>query len=334
MRVKELEFGFETKLFSNRVGVELSVYDKVTEDQILQVLTSNTSGYTSKLQNVGKSKNSGVEMLINLVPVQNSDFRWDVSFNAAYNKSEVLDLGGTDDDPVTEIVLSQGEVRGQLWHVLGAPLGQLRGIGYLKDANGNVIHDSNNGNYLTTPGYVALGQAIPKWVGGIFNSVTYKGVTLSVLVDFKLGHELFSTTNFNAWRHGLHKGTLPGRDTGLVIGEGVNQEGATNTIGVGVDSYYGRIRGTNLMEPFAYNAGFWKIRQMALGYDFTKHLQSVKFIKGLRLDFVANNLLILKKWTPNIDPEQASFSSDNLSGIEDPALPPTRTLGFNLNVKF
>lgn len=330
MRVKEWEFGLETKLFDNRVGLEISFYDKVTEDQILQVLSSNTSGYTSKLQNVGKSKNNGVEMLLSLTPVQTSNLQWNVSFNAAFNESEVIDLG----EGVNEIVLSQGEVRGQLWHVLGAPLGQLRGIGYLKDDNGNIIHDSNNGNYLTTPEYVALGQAIPKWVGGIFNSVNFKGITLSVLVDFKLGHDLFSTTNFNAWRHGLHKGTLVGRETGLVVGEGVNEEGQANTIGVPVDAWYGRIRGTNLMEPFSYNAGFWKIRQMSLGYDFTKHLSSVAFINGLRLDFVANNVLILKKWTENIDPEQASFSSDNLSGIEDPALPPTRSLGFNLNVKF
>ncbi len=88
------------------------------------------------------------------------------------------------------------------------------------------------------------------------------------------------------------------------------------------------------MEEFTYNAGFWKIRQLAIGYDFTKHLSSVEWIKGLRLDFVANNVAMLKKWTPNIDPEQISFASDNLNGIEDPALPPQRTLGFNLNVKF
>jgi len=88
------------------------------------------------------------------------------------------------------------------------------------------------------------------------------------------------------------------------------------------------------MEEFTYNAGFWKIRQLAIWYDFTKHLSSVEWIKGLRLDFVANNVAMLKKWTPNIDPEQISFASDNLNGIEDPALPPQRTLGFNLNVKF
>ncbi len=330
MRVKEIEFGLETKLFRNRVGFEISYYDKVTEDQILEVLTSNASGYTSKLQNVGKSKNTGVEILLTLNPIQSTNFNWDFSFNAAYNTSEVLDLG----EGVTELVLSQGEVRGQLWHVLGQPLSQLYGFAYLRDDQGRQVFSSSSGNFLTTPQRVALGNAIPKWVGGFFNSFDYKGVQFSFLIDFKLGHDLFSTTNFNAWRHGLHKGTLEGREDGFIIGDGVNEDGSPNTTPIDIDSYYGRIRGANLMEEFTYNAGFWKLRQLSLGYDFTKHLRSVKFIRGLKLDIVANNFLILKKHTPNIDPEQSSFASDNLSGIEDPALPPTRSFGFNLNVKF
>ncbi len=330
MRVKEIEFGLETKLFRNRVGFEISYYDKITEDQILQKLVSNTSAFDSELENVGRSKNTGVEILLNLNPVQSANFNWDFSFNAAYNTSEVLDLG----EGVTELVLSQGEVRGQLWHVLGQPLAQLYGFAYLRDANGNQVFSSSSGNFLTTEQRVALGNAIPKWVGGIFNSFDYKGVQLSFLIDFKLGHDLFSTTNFNAWRHGLHKGTLEGREDGFIIGDGVNEDGSPNTTPIDIDSYYGRIRGANLMEEFTYNAGFWKLRQVSLGYDFTKHLRSVEFIRGLKLDIVANNVLILKKWTPNIDPEQSSFASDNLSGIEDPALPPTRSIGFNLNVKF
>jgi hypothetical protein len=62
------------------------------------------------------------------------------------------------------------------------------------------------------------------WVGGITNGFSYRGINLSFLVDFKLGHKMISATNFNAWRHGLHKGTLPGRAEGYVIGEGVNQQ--------------------------------------------------------------------------------------------------------------
>src|SRR5690606_38196443 len=98
--------------------------------------------------------------------------------------------------------------------------------------------------------------------------------------------------------------------------------------------YYQVVRNTDVMEPFVYNAGFWKLRQMSIGYDFSKFLSEGSPITGLKFDIIANNLFIIKKWTDNIDPEQIGFASDNLSGIEDPALPTTRNIGFNLNVKF
>ena len=83
-----------------------------------------------------------------------------------------------------------------------------------------------------------------------------------------------------------------------------------------------------------YDAGLWKLRQISLGYDFTKFFPKKLFIKGIRLSAVANNVAIIKKWVPNIDPEQFGFSSDNLIGLESTGLPTTRSIGFNLNVKF
>jgi hypothetical protein len=71
-----------------------------------------------------------------------------------------------------------------------------------------------------------------------------------------------------------------------------------------------------------------------LGYDFTKLLPSNIFVKGLKVSAVANNIAILKKWVPNIDPESFGYAMDNLSGLESTGLPTTRSLGFNLNVKF
>jgi hypothetical protein len=71
-----------------------------------------------------------------------------------------------------------------------------------------------------------------------------------------------------------------------------------------------------------------------LGYDFTKHLPQDFMVKGLVLNFVANNVLMIKKWVDNIDPESFGYTSDNLVGMESPGLPTTRGMGFNLNVKF
>lgn len=332
MRVAESEVGLELKLFNDRVGVDVTYYNKLTTDQILNAQVSDASGYTGKLINVGESRNKGVEMLLNLVPVQLPNFKWNVTLNGSYNTSKVLKLGENDTDK--EIIVGRGVFEGELRQVVGEPIGQLYGYGYLRDDQGRQVFDANNGRPLRTPTQISFGSAIPVHVGGIFNSFTYKGINLSFLVDFKLGHKMISATNFNAWRHGLHKETLVGREQGYVVGNGVNPNGEINTVQTPVQAFYETVRSSNLMEPIVYDAGFWKLRQITIGYDFTPLLGSTSIIKSLRLNAVANNVAILKKWVPNIDPEQFGFSSDNLIGLEAPGLPTTRSIGFNLNAKF
>lgn len=332
LRVSELEFGVELKLLNERIGLDITYYDKTTEDQILSAQVSDASGYTNRLINVGKSKNSGLEMLLNVSPVRTSNFQWDISMNGSYNTSEVLTLGNKASDTI--ITVGTGIFIGELRQQVGKQLGQLYGFGYLRDEQGRQVFDANNGQPLRTPTQVSFGSAIPKWVGGITNSFNYKGINFSFLIDFKLGHKLISGTNFNAWRHGLHKGTLPGREQGFVVGNGVNPNGEVNTKQTSVQTFYETVRTSNIAEEFVYDAGFWKLRQVTLGYDFTRLLPEKLFVKGIRLSAVANNVAILKKWVPNIDPEQFGFSSDNLIGLESTGLPTARSIGFNLNVKF
>jgi TonB-linked SusC/RagA family outer membrane protein len=333
MRVSEKEIGLELKLFNNAVGIDFTYYDKLSSDQILRAQTSNAGGYLNQLINVGQSQNRGLEMLVNLMPVKRQSFGWNLIFNAAYNKTKVLNLGEDVSDNM--ITVGTGDFTGELRQVVGQPLGQLYGFGFLRDAQGRQVFDAGNGRPLRTPTQIAFGSALPLWVGGITNSFDYKGINLSFLVDFKLGHKMISGTNFNAWRHGLHKGTLPGREEGFVIGEGVNPNGEVNQTKSVVQAYYETVRSQNIAEPFLYNAGLWQLRQISVGYDFTRFLpKSAPFIKGLRLNAVANNVAILKKWVPNIHPEQFGFPSDNLIGLEATGLPIMRSVGFNLNLKF
>jgi hypothetical protein len=144
---------------------------------------------------------------------------------------------------------------------------------------------------------------------------------------------MISGTNFNAVRHGNHKMTLPGRDTG-VIGEGVNQQGQPNTVATESQSYWEVVRSQQLIEPIVYDSGYWKLRQINLGYNFQHFIPEDSFIKGATLSLLANNIWLIKKWVPNIDPDSFGFSSDNVSGLESTGVPTTRSLGFNLNLKF
>jgi len=217
--------------------------------------------------------------------------------------------------------------------VVGEEMGQIAGYGYARDVKGQQIFQSN-GLPLRTPDLVLFGSGLPKWTGGFLNSLNYKGIGFSFLVDYKLGNKMLSGTNFNAIRHGLHKMTLEGRETGYVIGDGVNSSGAQNTAKAAVQTYWEHLRSQQIVEPVIYNGGFWKLRQVSLGYDFTKYLPVKWPIKGLKLDLVSYNVLILKKWVDNIDPESVGYGVDGMVGLESPGLPTTRSFGANLNIKF
>lgn len=331
MRIKETEAGLELKMFQNKVNLDVAVYKKLTIDQIVSVQISDASGFTTTLINSGESQNKGFEGLLNLVPLMSKNFRWEFTANTAYNITRLNSLATS--KPGERFTTGSHPFNGEVRLVVGEELGQISGYGYARDAKGRMIFQSN-GLPLRTPDFVLFGSGLPKWTGGFLNNFTYKGVNLSVLIDYKLGNMMLSGTNFNAIRHGLHKMTLEGRESGNVIGKGVTQSGAENTAPAKVQTYWEHLRSQQIVESVVYNGGYWKVRQVSLGYDFTRYIPVKWPVKGLKLDFVANNLLIIKKWVDNIDPESVGYGTDAMVGLESPGLPTTRGLGVNLNIKF
>ncbi len=331
MRASEKEIGFELKLFKSRVNVDFAAYQKLTMDQIVSAQISDASGFVNTLINSGKSQTNGLELLLNLVPIKSRDFKWDVTFNGSYNKTKVLSL--LTDTEGERITVGTHVFNGELRQVVGQEMGQIYGFGFRRDAAGKMVFGAN-GIPLRTTNLISYGSALPKWVGGITNSFNYKGFSLSVLVDFKLGNMMLSGTNFNLVRHGLHKMTLSGRDQGGIVGVGVNAAGEVNAVKANPQDYWSVVRSLALIEPVVYNGGYWKLRQITAGYDITRFIPKGLSLKSAKLSFVANNVFMLKKWIDNIDPETFGYSSDNLVGMESTGLPSTRSLGFNLNVKF
>lgn len=330
MRTKEVEFGVEMRMFDSKVGLEVSVYQKKTIDQIVNAQISDASGFVNTRINSGQSQNRGIEMTLNLAPVRTRKFQWDFTFAAAYNETKVLSL--LTDKPGERITVGTHVFNGELRQIVGLPMGQIAGFGYRRDAQGRQVFGSN-GLPLRTPDLINFGSAIPNWVGGITNSFNIYGVSLSFLIDFKLGNMILSGTNFNAVRHGLHNMTLAGREGGIV-GDGVDVNGNKNTVVAQVQPYWEVVRSQALIEPVVYNGGYWKLRQITAGYDLTKYVPEKWPVKGVKVNLFANNVLMLKKWVDNIDPETFGYSSDNVIGMESPGLPSTRSIGVNLNIKF
>ncbi len=342
-KTSEAEIGLELKLFKNRLSLDVTGYRKTTKDQIVSSQVSDASGFTSTVINSGISRNDGIEMLIGFSPVKNKDFQWNVSFNSSYNITKVLSLT-TDDDGTPEkdynkdgrperFTTGTHVFNGEVRQVVGQEMGQIYGFGFRRNDAGQMVFGTN-GLPLRTTDLISYGSALPKWTGGFTNSFNYRGISLSFLIDFKLGNMMLSGTNFNAVRHGLHQMTLQGREEGGVVGVGVTEKGEPNTVKANVQDYWSVVRSLALVEPVVYDGGYWKLRQITAGYDLTKFLPKSFPVKGLKLSITANNVLMLKKWVPNIDPDSFGYSSDNLVGMESTGLPSTRSIGFNLNAKF
>ncbi|MBW3469501.1 SusC/RagA family TonB-linked outer membrane protein [Arthrospiribacter ruber] len=330
MRVSELEAGFELTFLDGRVNLDIAAYNKITTDQIVSAQISDASGFQTTSINSGQSRNRGVEGLLRIIPIETEKFLWEASINGAYNKTKVLSL--LSDEPGERITVGTHVFNGELRQIVGEEMGQVAGFGFRRDDAGNIIY-GGNGLPLRSNDLINFGSALPRWVGGINNAFNYNGVSFSFLVDFRLGGTMLSGTNFNAVRHGLHKMTLEGREGG-VVGQGVTESGEINTTAAPVQTYWEVVRSLGLVEPVVYNSGFWKLRQVTLGYDLSRVIPPNRFFQSMHLSLVANNVFILKKWVDNIDPESFGYTSDNLVGLEATGLPSTRGLGFNLNVKF
>src|SRR5690606_12218280 len=182
-------------------------------------------GYTSALLNVGELSNRGVEILLTGAPIKTNKFNWDVSYNFAYNKSEILKLA-----PGLSTVGGAG---------VGRPYNTIRGRTYLTNENGVRVYNRLSGYEVQGP-EIEYGQGVPPYTMGLTNNFRYKSFSLNVLLDGKFGNIVQSGLSRYMYRFGLSKNTLPGRENGLTV-SGVDQDGQpfTKTWPVDqLDTYY------------------------------------------------------------------------------------------------
>ena len=324
LKVKEAEAGIELKMFDNRIGLDLSVYRKNTVDEILNVDISNASGYSQTKVNIGKLQNKGIEILLTGTPVRNESVEWETGFNASYNISKVQQLANNQQ----RFDVGTGEFFGTLSHEVDMPLASLRGFDFRRDDKGNII---TSGGLIQQGDLVTFGSAIPKWVGGWLNTIHVKGFKIFTQVDFKAGYKIMSNSNMNFLRHGLSKASLGGREDGVVF-DGVNADGSPNTTSVEAEQFYSSYRSTSVATPFIYNGSFIRWRTLSVGYDLSRFFRK-GVIKGITVSALVYNVLMIKKYIDNLDPEAQVSSSDNLQGIETHTLPTTRSYGLNLNFR-
>lgn len=345
-KVEEKEIGLELRMFRNRLTFDVSAFEKITRDQILNVQLSNTSGYNSSQENLGSLKNSGLEFFVEAIPIQTPNFRWASSWNHALLSTEVLSVG---EDVDELIVINWGatglEFIGQLRYVVGMPMNQIYARTYARTPDGEILL-RNNGRLLASSDYVSYGSSIPKHTGGWNNSFTYKNLSVGVHFDYKLGGYVISSTALNATRQGFSQQSLVGRREGEngvvfpgVVNTGTNENPvyAENTTAVNPADFYADYRNLQMGDIVTYKSDFVKLRNVSVSYSFSdllKKSSSLNFLKGLTLTAACRNVAILYKDLPDLDPESIQSSGDFRAGYENTSLPTTRNYQISLNVKF
>jgi TonB-linked SusC/RagA family outer membrane protein len=321
-----LEIGANLSFFQNRINLDVTYYNGKTTDQIIAIPISYASGFTSKYINAGEIDNRGIEISLGLSPIKSaSGFEWDVDLNWSKNNNEIISLA-----PGIDQYLQASYWEMKVLAIPGQPMGSLFGYDFKRDPNGNII----NLNGVPVQGDLKiLGNSTPDWIGGMNNSFRYKGVELSFLLDFHKGGDIYSMTNSWGRYAGVLKETLIGREGG-VVGPGVKlaDDGVTyvpNDVVVTAEEYNHTAYSNTMDYSSVFDASYLKLREMKLGYTFTK----LGPFNNLSISVIGRNLALLYSVAPHIDPE-TSFSNSNVQGLEFGQLPSARSIGFSLGLKF
>ncbi|MCE2833459.1 MAG: SusC/RagA family TonB-linked outer membrane protein [Chitinophagaceae bacterium] len=349
-----IEVGTEMRFFGNRIGLDLTYYTSNTINQILNIPLSITSGYGSRSINAGKIRNWGYEAMLNIQGIRSRAFQWTTDINFSANRSKVIELR----DGLTNLVMASRRVTVEAR--VGERMGDLYGIGFARVQNsdpnapyydasgkfvGQMVFDANNGRPVRTTNRIKLGNYNPDFMVGLNNSFTWKGVNLSFLFDIRSGGKLYSETQTVGREGGIIIESLEGRADGYdltkdgngVIGQGVVFVGGVpqvNTRKVAAREWHTAwTGGRGIAEGVMYDASFIKLRELQMGYTIPDKVWGKLPFRGVHVSMVGRNLLLWDR-VPHVDPENMSYAGGTaLPGIENMAIPSTRSYGINLRVK-
>ena len=322
------EIGTEARFFDNRLGIDFTYYSTTTKNQILSVDIPGSSGYTQKLINAGKIKSHGYELMLTGTPVKTKDWNWDISLNWGLNRTRCESL----DREISRFTL--GEIRsGSVVVESGGKYGDIIGKAYKRDDQGRIVVD-DNGLPQSVSDQV-IGNMLPNWTGSIGNTLRYKDFMLSALVDVRQGGDFISNTDNYACQQGTAARTLYGRENGQqIVVDGVTESGQQNTKGVSAENYWTKVAGPDgIMEEFIYKGSYVKMRELSLGYILPQAWFRNTPIKYVKVSLVGRDLFYFYKAAP-VNPEGAFSRNDYAQAFELASMPPTRSYGISLNVKF
>lgn len=352
---EQLDLGFDARFFGGKLSLVFDWYKKTTKDLLLQVPVSPTTGFSSQLKNAGTVRNTGIEVALNWRDQIGKDFEYNIGYNIAYNKNKVTEVnssqkynnGGSDllaQGTGYMARFEEGQPIGYFWgYKTAGPIQNEADLAAYKATlkDGDAVNslqgsdlkvgdlkfvDTNGDGMITAEDKTNLGDPNPDVTMGITLGASFKGFDLNVTGYAALGqqvarsyrkftdgeYENYTTEVFDYW-----------------VGEGTSDKFpllATMNRGVNWQS---------ISDLYIENAGYFRLQNLTLGYDFTKVWKQSPF-QQLRLYFAAQNLFTITKYK-GMDPENGMALNGNepwVTGVDVGNYPQPRTYMVGVNIKF
>ncbi len=336
-----IEFGGDFQFLDGRIGLDLTYFDATTTDAILNVTIPSASGWQQRAVNSAELNNKGIEAALTANVISSGDFNYDIGINFTRIRNTVEKLAEgipfITIDPFGTQRIAEGE-----------PYGIFFGSRFLRDDKGNMVINPVDGIPYEDPTQGIVGDPNPDFLLGFRNTVSYKGLSLSFLLDIRQGGDVYNGTKGVLNNFGVGAETLDRNETVVfpgVLGQ-VQTDGSVvatetpNTIAVvkggtdGGTNYYQNYGFVNLTELTIEDGSWIRMRDVSLTYDLPSNMLSKLPFSAVNIGFTARNLFLKTDYT-GIDPEtNLTGDSSNVIGYDYFNNPNTKSYGVNLNITF
>lgn len=336
-KINTTEIGANMAFFNNRLTLDAAYFITKSTDLITFTTPSVSSGSGAFLTNIGEIEGKGFELSLGGAVLRNQDFSWDVNVNFTTNQQVVKEIS----EGVNEITLTSSGTVG-IFAIVGEDFPQIKASSYVRDPQGRVVINAANGNPLVGP-LKNLGKTTPDYIIGLTSAFKYKSFSLSATMDYRTGHVYYEQGSDAMEFTGRSLASVSANRQDFVFpnsvfetspGSGVFTENTTIPVTDGRQDFWTNTY-NEIKENYVKDATALKIREISLSYELPSSLIKDSVVNAVRIGIIGRNLLT---WLPKennfSDPEFNNSNSNNIGIGGYFQSPPTRSIGFSVNVEF
>ncbi|WP_456376302.1 SusC/RagA family TonB-linked outer membrane protein [Lutibacter sp.] len=343
-RTKGWEFGTDLRFFKNRLRVDYAYYKNKVYDAIFPTSTAPSTGILTFTRNSGIYETEGHELLISGDVIKTEDFGLEMIYNFGKSDGVIIEL--PEEVPYIDFSTDLTGARLYLQPKEGDNIGAIYGYNFNRDANGELIIESNGLPTTNFDDKVIVGDATPDFVMSLGTNLRWKKLKFNFLFEWKSGGDKYSWQRYILNRMGQSEFTMQFRETDEYIFDGVMDDGNggyitnTNVADMSPESTTGyrlfnwTTYGRRNAEYLLQDASWIKLRNVGVSYDIAEHLPEKLNINQFTFTASVSNILI---WTPfdGFDPEGSDYSAgSNKYGFTGRGIPLTENYSFGVAIGF